>query len=91
MSKFVLVTTAHRGVFAGEMVARGGDAITLKDVRMCVYWSEAMKGVLGLASLGPDADCRVSPAVSEGTIEAVTAVFDVTDEAKARWEAAPWG
>jgi len=85
----VLVTTAHRGVFFGYTSDVSGATIKLRAGRLCVYWSTAMKGFMGLASLGPDAQCKVGPA---GDIELrdITAVVSVTPEAVTRWEAAPW-
>ena len=90
MSKAVVVTTAHRGVFFGNTDQNPSDTITLKDARMCVYWSAAMRGVLGLASAGPDKDCRISNAVPELELHGVTAVMQCSPEAVERWESAPW-
>ena len=87
--KPVLVTTAHRGVFFGYAADTTGETIQLVNARMCVYWSADMKGVLGLASVGPSATCRISPPIS-GELRAVTAVFEVTPEAVTKWEKAPW-
>lgn len=89
----VLVTTEFRGVFFGYV---GGDDITclsqltLKNARNCIYWSENVKGVFGLAVTGPSPDCRIGPAVSELTLNKITSVSAVSDEAVARWEADPW-
>lgn len=85
----VLVTTDKRGVFFGYATDTDGDTIHLKRARMCVYWSKAMKGVLGLASIGPDEDCRISPA-ADLQLRGVTAVAEVRPDAVKRWEAHPW-
>lgn len=85
----VLVTTAHRGVFFGYAADTTGDTITLQGCRLVVYWSQAMKGFMGLASTGPDADCRIG-APAEITLRNITAVVEVTDEAARNFEAAPW-
>jgi hypothetical protein len=85
----VLVTTAHRGVFFGWTADTSGSTIVLEKCRMAVYWSKAMKGVLGLASVGPDADCRISPAATF-ELRDVTGVADCTAEAVARWDEFPW-
>ena len=90
----VLVTTAHRGVFFGYY---DGDAsvpvseITLRQARLCVMWTTDMRGVLGLATVGPSAECRVGPAVVLLTLTGVTAVAMCTVAAARAWEAAPWG
>lgn len=88
----VVVTTKHRGVFFGYLT--NGDKlpseITLERARMCVYWSSALKGVLGLASIGPDSDCRISIAVPKLTLWDVTSVIECSSEAVVKWEGAPW-
>ena len=93
LGDFVLATTEHRGVFAGELVDNNKDrrAVTLKDVRNCVYWHNMVHGVFGLAFSGPNSKCRIGPAVPELTITGVTSLGKCTDEAKAAWEKEPWG
>lgn len=85
----VLVTTAHRGVFFGYAADTSGDTIRLTKARMCLYWSAAMKGVLGLAEKGPDGNCRISPA-ADLELRNITAVAEVTSDAVAKWEEHPW-
>lgn len=95
--RYVMVTTAHRGVFAGvlksytEPTKKKPATATLKDARLAVRWSSEMRGFLGLASIGPDADCRISPSAPEIMLTDVTSITDVTRDARERWEAAPWG
>lgn len=86
----VLVTTQHRGVFFGYAGETRGDRIDLKRARMVVHWSAAMRGVLGLATIGPDEACRISPP-ADVELRDVTAVAEVTSGAVAKFEAAPWG
>lgn len=87
--KAVIVTTAHRGVFFGYATKTTGETIALKRSRLCVYWSPDMKGFMGLAANGPTALCRIGPA-ADITLRNITAVLDVTPEAVAKWESAPW-
>lgn len=88
----VMVTTEHRGVFFGYVdPARVRDEqIELKDARLCVYWSTAMKGFMGLASIGPDASCKIGPKVESITLRSITSVIAVTPAAVERWEKGPW-
>lgn len=86
----VVVTTAHRGVFFGYTESANGDVIKLRRGRLCVYWSSTCKGFMGLASEGPDKDCKIGPA-ADIEVRSVTAVLEATDEACAAWEKAPWG
>lgn len=85
----VLVTTAHRGVFFGYTDKTDGETIRLENGRNCVYWSPACKGFLGLAASGPDKDCRIGPRATI-TLRNITSVSELTPEAAAKWEAAPW-
>lgn len=85
-----VVTTAHRGVFAGVIEEDRGDTVVLREARMCVSWSAKTKGVLGLASHGPGDGCRVSRSVDRLELRHVTAVMDCTGEAAERWRAEPW-
>jgi hypothetical protein len=93
----VVVTTEHRGVFfgfapAGEISLHPADAksLTLTDAQMCVYWSEDVKGILGLAAGGPTVRCRVTRRVGRITITEVTSVIDATGEAVKAWQDRPW-
>ena len=85
----VVVTTAHRGVFFGYAVDTDGETIQLKRARLCLYWSSDVRGFMGLAATGPTSGCRVGPA-ADVTLRAITAVLEVSPEAAAKWESAPW-
>jgi hypothetical protein len=85
----VVVTTEHRGVFFGYASETDGDQIELKRARLCLYWSADVKGFMGLAATGPSVSCRVGPAV-DITLRKITSVVEVTPEAAAKWEKAPW-
>ena len=87
----VVVTTEFRGVFFGYLLEDASPAhVILADARNCIYWSAALKGVLGLAAIGPDEGCRVGPKVPRLCLQKVTSVMNCTAEASKRWEAAPW-
>lgn len=89
--RFVVVTTAHKGVFGGYANgAATGKTIELTDAQMCVYWSADVHGVLGLAASGPSKSSRVTPAVPCIRLEDVTAVMDASAEAEAAWRKRPW-
>lgn len=87
--RYVMVTTEHRGVFAGYTNDTSGDIIALRAARNCIYWSSDVKGFLGLASSGPTSSCKIGPA-ADIELRKITAVANVTPEAQAKWEAAPW-
>lgn len=87
--RYVLVTTAHRGVFAGYATQTDGATIKLRAARNCIYWSADVKGFLGLAKAGPSALCKIGPA-ADIELRDITCVAEVTPEAVEKWEAAPW-
>jgi hypothetical protein len=87
--RYVMVTTEHRGVFAGFASDTSGEAIKLRAGRNCIYWSNSLKGFLGLASQGPDSTCKIGPA-ADIELRKITSVVEVTTEAQAKWEGAPW-
>jgi len=86
----LVVTTEHKGVFFGYGQASDGDTIRLEQARMCVYWSEETKSVLGLASSGPLGSCKIGPAVPAITLRGVTSCMEATKEAAEKWELGPW-
>ena len=86
----VVVTTSHRGVFFGYGKPTESSIIRIEKARMCVYWAQDMKGVLGLASAGPSKGCRVGPAVPAITLRDVTSIIEVSKGAAKLWETAPW-
>ena len=82
----VIVTTEHRGVFFGYATDTSGSAIHLKRARMAIYWGTT-RGLMQLAETGPTASSKIS-ARADLDVRKVTAVFEVTTEAAAKWEAA---
>ena len=90
MTQALIVTTAQRGVFFGYGNDTDEKTITLISARMCIFWSADVKGVMGLAATGPTAGCRVGPEVPAITLRDVTAVIEVSQEAKEAWEKEPW-
>lgn len=90
----VLITTDNtkRGVFMGFIDPSDADkeTLTVEEVRMAVFWSQDVKGVLGLAVTGPSKKCRITAAAKKATLKGVTATIELTDEALAAWRKEPW-
>ena len=90
----VLITTDNtkRGVFMGFIDPKdaGNETLQADEVRMAVYWSADVRGVLGLASTGPSKDCRITGAAKRATLKGVTAVMEITDDAVKAWRKEPW-
>lgn len=84
--KAVLVTTSHRGVFFGHVKddKKLPKEITLSGARNAIYWQDT-GGFIGLASKGPNSNCRIGATISELTLYDVTSVSAVTPEAEKAW------
>jgi len=81
----VIVCTEHRGVFYGLAMDTKGDTINLRGARMAIYWGTT-RGVMELAEVGPNAKSKIS-ARADIEVRKITAVFEVTADAAAKWEA----
>ena len=92
--RMVVVTTDKdkRGVFFGEFVSHDETKkiAVLKNAQMAIYWSSATKGILGLASIGPQKGSRISPVVPSIKLDGVTSVMDTTNEAVEKWKMQIW-
>lgn len=88
--KPILVTTQHRGVFAGlvsidqDLTAK---TMPLKNAYMAIYFGTT-KGVHELCDTGPTSKSRISAKADIPVLHDITAVFDITADAWAKWEAA---
>ena len=89
-SKAVLVTTEFRGVFFGYVKEDENSPaqITLTSARNCIYWHKSCGGFMGLATNGPNSECRIGAQVPEITLYKITSVTSVTDHATKAWDAA---
>ena len=90
MTKPVLVTTEFRGVFMGFIKndKKLPEEITLTDARNCIYWASSIGGFLGLASKGPDSQCKIGSQIKEITLYKITSITPVEDEAVKKWKTA---
>jgi hypothetical protein len=91
--KFVLVTTKEKGVFAGTLKEhdKENETCILKNAKMCVYWNESIKGVLGLANTGPNDECRITPNVLTLYLNGITSITECSENAKIQWDKELWG
>ena len=91
----VLITTdsSKRGVFMGFINPEDADKEIMEatEVRMAVYWSQDVRGVLGLAATGPTKSCRITKATNRAVLKGVTAVAEISEDALKEWRKEPWG
>jgi hypothetical protein len=81
----VIVTTEFRGVFFGYATETDGDVIDLKRAQLVIYWSADLRGFMGLASAGPNKNCKIG-APADIQLRKVTAVIECTPEAAKKFE-----
>ncbi len=87
----VIICTKHRGVFYGqteeptESILKS-ETVNLKGARMGIRWGTT-NGIMQLAETGPTGNSKVGARADIG-LNGVTAVFEVTKDAAAKWEAA---
>jgi len=87
--KAVLVTTKHRGVFAG-LVADDQDmaatVMPLKEARCAIRWATT-KGVAELAEIGPNAKSFIGAPADLEALHDITAIWTITEKAWKAWKA----
>ena len=89
MTKPVIVTTEHRGVFYGRLDGNQDETaktIALTNCRNAMYWSSQTRGFLGLAETGPGEGSKIGATAPRVLLHDVTAVLDCTEEAAEKWE-----
>lgn len=87
---YVVVTTAHRGVFGGFASDTNSKTIRLRQARNCLYWPSTVGGFVGLSVTGPNAQTKIGPAAPFQTLHDVTSVLECTPEAEKAWVNANW-
>lgn len=88
--KQVLITTAHRGVFAGEIADDqdiSAKSMPLQNAKMAIYWGTT-RGVMELANIGPNGKSKISLPVNIPMLNDITAIFEITPSAWAKWQEA---
>lgn len=84
----VIVTTAHRGVFFGDLLGSSESKIvTLKNARMGIYWATS-RGLFELAEVGPNQKSKIGAVAPEITLHDVTAMMVCSTEAAEKWRSA---
>ena len=89
----VVITTAYKGVFFGQLpnsADKTQKTLEIKEGQMCIYWSQGVHGVLGLAVAGPTKDCKITDSAPSITLQEVTSVIVTTKKAEIAWMEKPW-
>jgi hypothetical protein len=88
--KPVLITTTHRGVFAG-LIPDGQDltakAMSLNGARMAIHWGTT-KGLMELCETGPTSKSKISAPADIPMLHDITAIFAISDKAWEKWNKA---
>ena len=86
----VIVGTSRQNLWFGYTTDTSKSTVVLKRARQVIYWHASVRGAGGLAVTGPNAQCRIGPAVVEVQAREVLTVAIPTPEAVKAFEAAPW-
>ena len=82
---YVLVTTEHRGVFAGYLERDDAPAsVTLNQARCAIRFGTT-KGFLELARTGPTSNSRIGSPAESVRLFKVTSIAVISDEAIEKW------
>ena len=90
MTRPVLVTTAHCGVFAGlidDDQDINAKTMPLKSAKMAICWGTT-KGLMELCDTGPTKTSRISAPADIPALHDITAIFDISAEAWKKWQRA---
>lgn len=85
---YVLVTTKHRGVFAGFLVEdKSPNSVSLADARCAIRFGTT-QGFMQLAETGPTKNSRIGAKAPHVRLFDITSITQITEEAKSKWETA---
>lgn len=89
-SKYVIVRTYSAGVFAGELVNKKGQEVTLKKARRLWYW----KGASSLSQLAQEGvkcpnECKFPVEMDQVELTQAVEIIDVTKAARESIAAVP--
>jgi len=85
--KPVLITTQHRGVFAGLIPSDqdiNAKSMPLMAAKMAIYWG-TKHGLMQLCETGPTSASKISAVADIAALHDITAVFDISPEAWELW------
>lgn len=81
--KYVIVRTYSAGVFAGELVARSGKEVTLKDARRLWYWAGAASlSQLAMEGTSKPLECKFPCPVERVELTEAIEILSVTAAAE---------
>lgn len=80
INKKVLIRADRAGVFFGELIAKDGQEVTLKDARRIYYWYGATE-CCQIATEGIKSDSKVTVSVPQVTILNVIEIHLLTEKA----------
>jgi hypothetical protein len=83
--KYVLVTTAHRGVFYGKLEVESKDHAILHNCRNVIMFG-TKGGFLELADTGPTDSSKIGATAPITKLYDITSVTICSEEANAKWD-----
>jgi hypothetical protein len=88
--RYVIIRAKQAGCFAGELVDRNGDTVTLNNSRRLWYWAGAASlSQLAVSGTSKPDSCKFPDTVPNHEILGVIEILDVTPTARKSIEAVP--
>ena len=90
VNKYVIIRAKEAGCFAGELAARSGDCVTLRNARRLWYWAGAASlSQLAMEGTSNPKGCKFPPVVTSQDILGVIEIIDVTPKGRESIEGVP--
>ena len=92
VGRYCMIRTTSAGVFAGTVVSREGEEITLSDARRIWYWDGAASlSELATSGTSNPNSCKFPAPVDEVLLRGVIEIIPITDQAKQSIaQVSPW-
>jgi len=82
-SQYIIVRTQSAGVFAGTLVSKTGNEVTLKNARRLWYWSGgASLSQVAMEGVSKPNDCKFPCEMDEVTVTEAIEIIAVTKKAQ---------
>lgn len=89
-NRYVIIRSINAGCFAGDLVERDGDSVTLSNARRLWYWAGAASlSQLAMEGTSKPKDCKFPPVVTKQEVLGVIEILDVTKAARTSIEGVP--
>ena len=88
--RYVIIRSTNAGCFAGELIARDGDCVTLRNARRLWYWSGAASlSQLAIKGTSIPKGCKFPIPTKQQEVLGVIEIINTTEAARKSIEGVP--